>query len=352
MSAAIAIFRADLRFAMSFRLLLLKDWRPGHFHKTDGVAKALARHLALEIDQIAVRAPVLVPGRVQRMLCNLRLPPASVLRLVWNIRAARHPHPDLIVSAGADTLVPNLLLARHFGCRNVFIGSLRGLPPQGFSAVLHTHPDLAGAERHIILLAPSTVDPDRLSPPRAFGAAEDFAGLRATLLLGGPTPGYAFGRADWDGAEALLRETARRGLSWVVASSRRTPATVADRFAALAASLPRSIRFLDYRTQAAGAIDPLFEADALLVTEDSNTMLAEAVASRRPVVALRPEQAPPTDPSLVPLVEEGRIALVRMAEATPQQLVEAIHATRALDLNPLDLLYERLAAAGIVPADG
>jgi mitochondrial fission protein ELM1 len=333
---------------MSYRVLLVKDRRPGHFRKSEGVAAALARRLDVAVEAVNVRERVPLPGALQRRLALAPLPSGPLLRLFWGIRVETLQKPNLVVSAGAETLAPNLLLARHFGCPNVFAGSLRNVPADRVSAILHVDPKLATAPRHLITLSPSPVDPDRLAAPRSI-ASSNLPDRVVALLVGGPAPGYCFADADWSAVERLVLRSAEAGLAWRITSSRRTPDPVADRFAALAARLPARVRFVDYRRKKAGSIDALFNADAILVTEDSNTMIAEAVAARRPVLVLRPSGAERRDASLEALAQERRLAIVTMPDLDAEQLVPALASVVPLEANPLDTLYERLRAAGILP---
>jgi mitochondrial fission protein ELM1 len=136
---------------------------------------------------------------------------------------------------------------------------------------------------------------------------------------------------------------------WQVTSSRRTPDAVADRLAEASAALPSAVKFIDYRRESAGSIDPLFNADAILVTEDSNTMISEAVAARRPVIVLRPERVDEEMSSLKLLNEEKRLGIIPLAAATLDRVTAEILAVRPLERNPMDVLYDCLSEAGIVP---
>jgi mitochondrial fission protein ELM1 len=334
---------------MEMKILALKDKRPGHFRQSDGVVKALARRHAVSAAEIRDVAASLLPGGLQRLLCSEALPAGLALRL-WGLRVEAIEPPDLIVSAGAATLAPNVLLARRFGAKNVFIGSPRGLPPRFFSAVLRAAPDDPKRTRQIRVLKPSSVDPDELAPPRPIRCMEELSERRVALLVGGDTPRYRFLAADWEGLARLVRESAAKGLQWEITSSPRTPDAAADRLAALAAGQEGSVRYVDFRVSRAGSIEPLLNADAILVTEDSNSMTAEAVAARRPVVVLRSGAAPPEEPALAFLLGEARVAVAPMT-ASPDELLDAIGRVRPIEHHPLDRLYDQLVAAGAIPSD-
>jgi mitochondrial fission protein ELM1 len=333
-----------------YHILLLKDHRPGHYRKSDGVAKAIARHIPVSVADIAVRARLGVPTRLQRKALSLERFGPALLRLVWGIRQASITPPDLIISTGADTLAPNALLARHFGCRNIFIGTIRDISPESFSAVLSARPEFLGRERHFIVLSPSGVDPDALGEAAPIGSPERLWGRTLALLVGGPAPGYSFSDGDWEVVKSLLQAGLEAGAHWFVTTSRRTPDAVADRLAMTAAALSGKVQFIDYRQAKAGSIDPLFNADAILVTEDSNTMISEAVAARRPVVVLRPERLASEMSSLGLLRDQRRVGVVPMREATIERVVEAVLSCRPLEENPMETLYRLLSREGILPA--
>src|SRR6185437_12631182 len=70
---------------------------------------------------------------------------------------------------------------------------------------------------------------------------------------------------------------------------RRTPASVADKIAALAEDDTVVARFIDYRTAGPGTLPEIFgKADVIVCTEDSSTMISEAVSARLPVVGAAP----------------------------------------------------------------
>ena len=59
--------------------------------------------------------------------------PPRMLRMAYRIDAEALPKPDLVVSAGGETQMPNICVTRFLGTPNIFCGSLlRGLGPAEF----------------------------------------------------------------------------------------------------------------------------------------------------------------------------------------------------------------------------
>ncbi|MCW2305774.1 mitochondrial fission ELM1 family protein [Rhodobium gokarnense] len=329
---------------MTARILFLSDSRPGHYHQSEGAIRALQRLAPVSVERIQVKSPGWLRGRRQRQLVSLlSFSPALALRLAHGLDLAAIARPDIIVSAGAETMAANALLARHFGCKNIFIGSLREMKEDRFSAVLAIYPSEAVRANHILTLKPPPFEPDDLpAPTRPQGT--DLSGLTAALFVGGPSGSHSWGPADWERLDSLVRETGRAGLSWTLTNSRRTPDAASDRLQRLAAEEPSVAGFVDIRAAGAGSAHELFGADILAVTEDSATMLMEAVAARRPVIALVPEHRGKTrdDEAIDALEGARRLVRLPIAEADRARFGDAVHAAEPLADNPLDALAEKL----------
>jgi mitochondrial fission protein ELM1 len=81
------------------------------------------------------------------------------------------------------------------------------------------------------------------------------------------------------------------GTRWLISTSRRTPDKVADRIAKLAKDESVVAKLIDFRTAGPGTLPEIFaQADAIVCTEDSSSMISEAVSARLPVVGVAPKR--------------------------------------------------------------
>lgn len=276
------------------RILHLSDDRPGHYHLAEGVIAAAGRLREVVCECRVVRRQRLIPARLLRSWAARRPPAAGpILGLGYGIRADRLPAADLVVSAGGETMAANIVAARHLGAANIFCGSLRGLAPELFSLVVTSYARFADAPRHIVALKPSAMDPDALNRPKTvprFGAAQPPE--RAGLLIGGDSGLFKYRDEEWRALLAFLPQlSASWGTRWLVSTSRRTAPWVADAVAELARDPAVVEDFIDFRTAGPGTLPRLFgRADIVLCTEDSSTMISEAVSARLPVVGVAPER--------------------------------------------------------------
>ena len=328
-------------------ILIFADARPGHFRQSEGLAAAIGRRCGVRVRRIDVRPRPVLKGTLLRWLVRAQVPPALLLRLACGLSPAAIGRPDLVVSAGSDTLAANVLTHRLTGAPNVFIGTIRDLPETDFTAVLTTFPSQASRPRHVLAGKPTLVDPDRLPPPRRITAPGDLAGASLGVLVGGPTPSHRWSEADWRALAKLLGDlAAETGARLRVTTSRRSPPEAVAALRALAATGAVETLMIFGETPAA-SLDGFFGADAILVTDDSATMVFEAVAARRPVVTIAPADRRPTrdDEAFEHLAAEGLIRRTTAVAATTQSIGETIAALRPMARHPTEPLLAGLAPA-------
>ncbi|MCP1336575.1 ELM1/GtrOC1 family putative glycosyltransferase [Futiania mangrovi] len=334
-----------------WRILLLSDGRPGHYRQSEAVLLALSRRHALAVDRQEIR---LRRGKLARPLGWLfargLLSARSLLSLSFSLDPDGIDRPDLVISTGGTTRLANVALARHYRVPNVYAGTLRGLPPRLFSAILLPYREAEGRTNHVITLKPSPVDPDDMPPARPWTGTAAEEGRRIAVLVGGPSGAHRFDDADWEGLLGLLGHTGwPAGIRLLVTNSPRTPEAVSDRLAEAALRHPALVEeFVDFRTAGPGSILRLLSrADAVLCTEDSSSMIVEAICARRPVVALVPEgRSLRADEArmLDDLAADRLMAPLPLKSANPERLSAALTDLRPLTANPLDTLADGILA--------
>src|SRR4029078_11655345 len=135
------------------------------------------------------------------------------------------------------------------------------------------------------------------------------------------------------------------------AGRRHTPSTRergADKIAALAEYDTVVTRFIDYRTAGPGTLPEIFgKADVIVCTEDSSTMISEAVSAGLPVVGAAPAAHRFTDEEQDYrnfMVANGWCRVLPIAELTPPSFAKALSEIEPPRDNPLDVLAAKLKA--------
>jgi mitochondrial fission protein ELM1 len=282
------------------RVWVLSDAQPGHYNQSRGVLAALRLRRPVEAYWLDMHLRIGLARNPLRWMLNRRLPLPSTrwLKLFYRMPALPQGPCDLVVSSGGKTSFANAWLAQRMRARNIFTGSLRRLSPALFDVVLTLEPVTPPAPSNLVVdLPPSAIDAGRLGhQAQALRAAHRLEGQSVwALMLGGDGAGYRYAEQDWQQlAQLLNRLGAACGVRWLLLGSRRTGST-AERLIEQGVDNDRVAAMSWYRegdNSCVGAY--LGAADKVFVTEDSMTMLTEAICSQRPVISLRPVAVAPT----------------------------------------------------------
>ncbi len=200
----------------------------------------------------------------------------------------------------------------------------------------------------MVVLKPSSIDPDALHRPKTvprYGL--DNKPKLAGLLIGGNAGPFKYRREEWERLLDFARDVSKQwGTRWLVSTSRRTPDFVADRIAELAKDDSVIARFIDFRTAGPGTLPEIFgSAEVIVCTEDSSTMISEAVSARLPVIGVAPSAHKFTDEEQLYrdfLIFNHWCRVLPIAELTPDAFAQALSEITPLEENPLDALAAKL----------
>ncbi len=336
--------------AAPLQVWVLSDQRAGHYNQSRGIVAALERVRPLEVHWLDLSLRVGLARSPMRWLLNRGKPPAPAwLRAFYRLPKLPSRPCELIVSTGGKTSFANAWLARRFGARNVFAGSLRRLSPELFDAVLTLPGFAAQAASHLrVELPPCPLDASVLRQPGAELRASlgDEPYPLWALMLGGDGAGFRYRKSDWRAlCDLCNRAAAVFGIRWLLLSSRRTGR---DAEAALQAGVNASrlaVACWHHAGDSCEVAPLLGAADRIFVTEDSMTMLTEAIHAQKPVVSLSPARARP-DLRYAGMLERfaaaGWIRRERIASLAADVRVMAGGGWRPLAYSPLDGLAKQL----------
>jgi len=279
------------------RLLILSDGKPGHYKKSQAIAREIAEQRACRVEQVEIRMRLALWHNVLRPMFrrHRQLPDGGWFR--WCYRCDSQPgETDLIISSGGKTAYANAWLAQQLGCANVFIGGTRGVHDAYFSRIVIHDDTRVGDPRFIRSLIPTDITAERLrASVSQYATCRDgqFLDQRHwALLIGGNSGGYRYTNREWRWLiDALPILAERHGIRWLVTTSRRTPRAVEEllRSPELQSCIDDLVIFRTDERRVYNAF--LGKAEVIVCTEDSGTMLTEAAATGRPVLSVRPQTA-------------------------------------------------------------
>ena len=341
------VYRRPMR---ALSILLLSDGRPGHYHLAEGVAAAIARQRPVEVVRVSVARRRLLPGRLLTGMLGTSAGPGAVLRAGYGLTRGDLPaKADLVISAGGETIAANVAATRLLGAHNIFCGTLRRVAPEAFSLIVSSYARHATLPRHLVALKPNGIDPDTLRRRDVFDPASGKAPAVAGLLVGGDSGLFHYTQAEWRRLIEFLGSSYRRnGIRWVVSTSRRSPDWIGDAIASLATERDSPIaELIDFRTAGPGTLPKLFGAvEAILCTEDSSTMLSEAVCARLPVVGVSPGDHGFKDDEReyrAFMRDQGWCRFLGLDALEPETFMKALAGVQPLTENHLDRLAGQLA---------
>lgn len=277
---------------------IISEGSPGHVSQSVGLVTALAEIVPLEIRQFECRPKIrgfvrhlirlFWMGKIGRPLPRWMLDGPLGLEPTMVGESA----PELIVSSGGRSVFAARTLAVRFGVPFIFLGERKPYPPAWFHTVftpsaLETEPNDLRMD-----VIPTSITPEKVSEAAVTWAARPGGRLWA-LLIGGTSRSHDFQDADWerlvDGMVVLAR---REGIRWLVTTSRRTGLELEARLQKLLP--PDVLADAVWWCHAPEKKLPAYlgAAEVVWVTEDSVSMVTEAVAAGKPVVAVRPAHTP------------------------------------------------------------
>lgn len=275
------------------RVWLISDGNPGHYNQSRGIAETIQELLGWPIDWITVKPRYRgflrssVRFLVERFGASLG---AGTARLLFAADAIPEGHPSLIISSGGKTAVFNALMARHFGCPNVFIGP-PPIAPRLFTRILLIESHYVCDNCQPLSFLPTPVTAQRATTASmAFRAEHRLEpGTYWALLIGGNSRSHHYTGDEWRQLAAAMNQLSQRhGIRWLVTSSRRTGREIETLLQQSldATAVAHATWWGENPAKVVQAY--LGTAEAAFCTQDSLTMLTDGMGAGKPVIALYP----------------------------------------------------------------
>jgi len=278
------------------RILVIDEGSPGHLVQSRGLARELALQTGAALAEYPVRLTLRGVFRpLLRTACGLarRGLPERLLRLAYRLPEAPPPAAEVIVTSGGRGFCYAVSLARRSGAKLVYCGDPAPLPARWCDVVLSPLP-LAG-HAHVV---PTGVPLTEVSPASIVGQGREFrehyvrlgGEPLAALLIGGNSRSHRYVEDDWQTLIDALNRLGEQGWRWLVSTSRRTSPAV-ERMLRQGLRPDCLVHTVWWHQKPERVVQGYLDAaDIVLVTRDSLSMLSEAMAAGKPVLALAPRQ--------------------------------------------------------------
>jgi len=270
------------------KVLILSDTKAGHFNQSLAVAEAIKSLDSIEEIYVEVKVK-----KIWKYFLRILLNSMIGRKLFQNKRSLKMIHffyegyewnerPDIIISSGKDTSLLNAALSLMYGSTNFFIGNPKKLDHHLFSAVITVLDQ--GFDNQIVLdIAPTqSYKHDLIEFSKTYNL--DPQCKYATLLIGGDGSGYYYNEEDIEQLIAFVNATTDK-IKWLVTTSRRTSKVYEEKME----KEMRAECFIAFNKNPQKVVAGFLGlSNVVFVTEESASMVSEAVASKNPVVTLIP----------------------------------------------------------------
>lgn len=226
-------------------ILVISDGKAGHENQSLGLAEAMARRQPAEIYMLRLDMGRWMYPRLKAAIAGV----------------GHFPRPDFVLATGHATHLAALRIARMYDARSICL-MRPSLPMSWFDLCICPEHDFIGKHvpRNVITIKGAL---NRVRPTEGRRSGKLF-------LIGGPSKTHGYDEAA---LIARIRGIAADG-DWQVADSRRTPETFLP---ALKKELPGLTVFPHQQTQRDWLIGKLASAETVWVSEDSVSMIYEAL---------------------------------------------------------------------------
>lgn len=227
------------------QILILSDGKAGHENQSLGLAEAMSRRVAAEFRVLRLDMGKGIVGRMRQALEE----------------SAEFPKPDHVIGAGHGTHFPLLRVAGKYGACSIVLMK-PGLPMGWFGwCVAPEHDFKKPPKSGRVITSKGALN--RVVPEEGERSGRLF-------LIGGPSKTHGYDERSLIGSIGEISG----GAGWQVADSRRTPGTFLK---ALANEFPGLEIFPHQETESGWLAEKLARSEEVWVTEDSVSMIYEAL---------------------------------------------------------------------------
>lgn len=270
---------------------IVSEGSPGHISQSAGLVAALGEKLEIRTAVVETRPRF---GGFLRRLVRWKMGAAGnpLSPAFMKNRLACEPPagaPDLLVASGGKSVFAARSLAARHGVPLVFLGERKPYPSAWFHTDFTPSPFESGANDVQIEMIPTAVT-RRAVEAAAGNWPEKPVGKLWAMIIGGASTSHHFTAKDWRGLAAAMNAlAAEHGIRWLVTTSRRTGAEAESVLRQQLAPefVAKAIWWSENPEKRVAAF--LGAAIWVFVSQDSVTMVTEAVAAGRPTVVFRPE---------------------------------------------------------------
>ena len=270
-------------------VLIISEESPGHLSQSKGFVEALRKEVDIKVDIVVgkttLRGFLRLFFRYFLEIMQFRCTDGTLCRITNFRTPVRNiEKPDLIVSSGGKSVFTAKILAERFGALYCFIGEYKPYKESWFDTIIT--PIVCTPSKRIIEcdLLPANIEKERLEC-----VAESSENIWC-MVIGGASRSHKYTSEDWCLLADAMNEISRtHNIRWLITSSRRTSAAVEDiLLERLSAECIEDAVWWSKNPEKKLGIY-FSRASHIFVTQDSLSMITEAISAHKPICVIYPD---------------------------------------------------------------
>ena len=304
---------------MKIRICHLSEGVAGHDGQVLGVIKTL-RDAGYDVltKTVSVRWKIhLLRGLLRLISRKLSKYPnfISTKLILFCYKFSSVNEVDVIISGGANLAPLNLAISKTLKVKNIHLSTPRDWKISDFSAYITSSKVSSSPSNLVPEIVPNQFDPKTCKDVGTkFISEKGIEGIKFSLLvLGGDGIGYTYTKKEWiEILDNFSSYCESKESSPLFITSRRTPKEIED---LIKHRYDVSMSVLFHSEKARGKFDHLlYIADDIFVTEDSSTMISEAVSSGKKVASIFPQNIKAPDKYLQIIIKYESLGFIERCD--------------------------------------
>jgi len=269
------------------KIWIISDGNAGHENQSKGYIQKKFETKEVDVEIIQVRLKIrgfLRP--LFKFLTNLDVLNLSLIEKIYVELNLPKGKPQLIVSSAVTTAYLSIILAKKYHVDNIFLGYPNGFKWSLFTKIISHFPFVLPNHEYSNVLF-NTIDPNVIIDKsiKYFGQHNKYP----LFVIGGKSRSHRFTNDDWLKLAYFINSYAKENDTKVlISTSRRTGADVEK---ILLNNIESTLIFdaVWYNHEAKKILQEYYGmANEIFVTQDSMTMISEAIATLKRVILLVP----------------------------------------------------------------
>ncbi|MAV24333.1 MAG: hypothetical protein DBW99_04695 [SAR86 cluster bacterium] len=266
------------------KVAILSDGIPGHVNQSIGIINLLSEDISIEFEIIPLHQKysflrALIKVYKKFLSRNLSTRNAKIIKSLYE--DIKIKNVDLLIATGGNTAHICASLGKIYSVMTIQNGKASGILSSNYK--LHITLDKRKGPSNIRTFFP---------PNTTKLVNKTSKNNKVLFLIGGNGSGYTFQKNDFNVLINNIKKfSTKNNISPIIVTSRRTPFFLEDLMHAELKDICDSSSVWYHKDNSNFNLQKLFnESDMIFVTEESSTMIAEAICSGLPVVTIYPEK--------------------------------------------------------------